>query len=48
MDTKEPWKTIYDVIGNEYFEKLDVKFPRELKLKCRRKFNGPHFIPLEV
>ena len=45
--THTPWKTIYEVIYDDSFEKYDVKFPNEFQLKCKKEFNESRFIPVE-
>ena len=35
-DAKQPWKTINEIIEDEYFEQYDVKFPKEVLLKCKK------------
>ena len=32
MDTKQPYKTIYDFVDNGYFEQYDVNYPKEFLL----------------
>ena len=48
IDNKQPWKTVYEVIGDDYFEQSDVKVPRKFLLKCKKEFNVSHFIPVKV
>ena len=38
-DAKQPWKKIYEVIDDEYFEKYDVEFLKEFLLKCKKLYN---------
>ena len=47
-DNKQPWRTIYEVIDDDYFEKSDVKFPKTFLIKCNKQFNEPDFILVKV
>ena len=45
---KQPQRTIYEVIENDYLNESKVKFPIESPIKCRAEFNVPQFIPHDV
>ena len=45
---KKTWNTIYEVIGDEYFEQYDVEFPKEFLIEYKKEYNVSHFIPVEI
>ena len=45
---KNPQKTIYKFIEDEYIDKSKVKLPKQFLKKCKAEYNVPQFIPHEV
>ena len=48
QELKKTRKTIYEVPVEKYLEKIHMKLPKEFILKCKKFFNEPNFIPVEL
>ena len=45
---EKTWRAIYELIDDEYFDKLKLKLPKYSLTKCRTEYNVPPFIRLKV
>ena len=43
-----PWKTIYEIMDEKYFDELKVKYHKDFLMICNSEFKVPQFIPLKT
>ena len=46
--SEQTWKTIYEVVEDNYFEQYDVNFLKQFLIIFKVQYNDSHLIPVEV